>query len=556
MKYRLKKFTFLLIFFSSISIIYSQTELVPVRHQVYDFLKRMQLKGIISDYNSSNIPIDRNKVTGYLKRIDALKTDLTSVDRNILGEMFIEFNPDSNLIDSLSYGFINSPSFNGLFDNTRRKYLYKFDDRNVSFLVDGLASYSFRSFSGDSYDNSIMLGELGMRFRGSLFNNLGFYLRLSNGQQIAGGDQDRLAAMAMDSKLSSNVKFRNEKYYDSFEGYLRYSTAGNWFSLMAGRESFTLGYGYLDKLFLSDNAVPFDMIKLDLNYNAIGYSFFYGNIKGDSLGRAIQSKNIVGNSLTFNFDKVKFSVFEAIIVADRPLSFTYFNPVSFLVSADFSSQNDNDNNALMGFSFEAVPFYNISVQGTLLIDDLDFKTLFKDESLRDNKFGFQAGLMWNDFLSIPNLKFTGEYTRINPYVYTHRTNKAAYTHWNWSLGHHLPPNSDEIAVRADYYLSQRIHLSTQFLYQRSANGYTLNPNATIAHNYGGDLLRGDGDLLFLPEFLKGNRYDKKTISASIYLEPVKQYYIVFQYFKVLQNLIYSGKSKDDNIIYFTIGVDF
>jgi len=556
MKYRLKKFGFLLIFFSFYSVIYSQTELVPVKHHVYDFLKRMQVNGVIPSFNSANLPIDRDKVSGFLKKIDSLKSSITNTDRKILAEMLTEFNQKPALYDTLSYGFFNNPSIGSIFDNGRQKYLYKYNDDNVSFYVDGMASYSYRSFNGDSFDNTIMLGELGMRFRGTLYENLGFYLRLSNGQQISGGDQDRYTAMSLDQKLSSNVKFRDDKYYDSFEGYLRYSAPGDWFSILLGREQINFGFGYLDKLFISNNAIPFDMMKIDLNYKAISYSFFYGNIKGDSLGRPISSKNIVGNSLSFNFPRVKFSFYEAIIVADRPLSFTYLNPVSFLISADFSYQNDNDNNALMGLSVEVNPFNNISLQGSLLIDDLSFGSLFKSESLRDNRFGLQGGLIWNDFLTIPNFKLTTEYTRIDPYVYTHRTNKASYTHWNWSIGHHLPPNSDEIAIKGDYDISQRIHLSAEFMYQRSANGYSLTPSGTISRNNGGDLLRGDGDLLALPEFLKGNRYTKKTFSAGLYIEPVKQCFLILNYSKIITDLDYLGKSKNDNLFYLTAGVDF
>ena len=534
----------------------AQVELVPVSNNVYDFLKQMQVKGVIKEYNSSYSPVDRRTVFKYLEKINARKEELSSVDKKILAEALTEFNPAAVVNDSLAYSFFNSPSVSNIFDNSRQKYLYMYKDSSVSFYVDGAANASFRSFEGDSFSNSIAVGELGLRFRGTLFNHVGYYLRLSNGQQVYGGYEDRVVAAGYDPKLSSNVKFINEKYFDSFEGYLRYAADGNWLALTIGREALTYGFGYIDKLFISTNAAPFDFIKLDLEYKAISYSFMYGSIKGDSLGVSLDSKNVVSNSLNLNFGRFKFGFFETIIVANRQLSFTYLNPINFLISADFSYQKKNDNNALCGFNMEIVPFNNLALQGTLLIDDLDFSTLFKDESMRDNKFGLQAGLMWNEFLTLSNLKFTAEYTKIYPYVYTHRTNKTTYSHWDLSLGHHLPPNSDEIIGKLDYNFSQRIRMSASFAYQRSADGIVLDSKGTLIRNYGGSLLRGDGDLLFIPEFLAGYRYDKKTLSFDLYLEPVKQYYIKVHYSKILTDVIYLNQNLEDDILYCTVGVDF
>jgi hypothetical protein len=553
---RLKKILFYALFLLLNGVLFAQSELVPLRSNIYDFLKRMQVKGIIKEYNSALLPIDLRSANEWLSKINQHKEELSRVDNKILQEMLTEFNLNYSLRDSLTYSLINSPSIIDLFDNSRQKYLYSYRDENVSFFADGIASLSYRSFKGDSYNNSILLGEIGLRFRGTLFENTGYYLRVSNGQQLSGGESDRIVSASFDPRLSSNVKFLNEKYFDSFEGYLRYTAAGNWFALTIGREAMVYGFGYADKLFLSTNTVPYDFIRLDLNYKSISYSFSYGNVKGDSLGRVIDSKNVVNNTLNFNFGRVKLGFFETVIIADRGLSFTYLNPVSFLVSADFTAQNKNNDNTMMGFNFEILPFNNFALQGSLLIDDLDFKTLFKEKSMRDNKFGFQGGIIMNELLAIPDLKLTAEYTRINPYVYTHRTNKASYTHWNLSLGHHLPPNSDEIIVMLDYNFSQRIKLNGSFAYQRSADGYTVNSKGEITSNNGGDLLRGDGDLLAIPEFLKGDRYDKKTFSANLYIEPIKQCYVSLHYSRIIRKLYYAGKTSGDDLFYLTLSFDY
>ncbi len=551
MKYFFMSVLLLLLFCPPVK---AQVELVPVNHNVYNFMKRMQVKGIIENYSSAHLPYDRRNIYSFLQTISAGRDKLSGTDSKILDEFIIEFTPPELQKDSLVYSFFNAPSISEIFGNTKQKYLYRYADDNASLFIDGAGYLSYRSFKGDTYDNSLVLGELGIRLRGTLYNSIGYYAHITNGRQISGEKGDRITAASFDYRLASNVKFINEKYFDSFEGYLRFAPAG-WFSLTAGREGLVYGFGYADRLFLSGNGPPFDFLKMDLSYKSLSYSFVYGNVKGDSLGRPIDSKNIVCNFLTINLGNFKLGLFEAVIIANRSLNFTYLNPFSFIISADYSAQLRNDDNSIMGLTFEIVPFKNFALQGTWLIDDMDFRTLFKPGGARDNKFALQAGILWNEFI-LPDLCLTAEYTRLDPYVYTHRTNVTAYTHWNLSLGHHLPPNSDEIILKAGYNFSQRIRMGASFSYQRSAEGFTQNTKGEIIFNSGGNLLRGDGDLNSMPAFLKGNRYDKKTLCLNLYIEPVKQIYLSINYTRIMQDIFYLGASSSDDILYFTFGTDF
>lgn len=546
----------LFLFFFSFSVVFSQTELTPVSNKVYDYLKRMQLKGIISNYNSSSLPLDRRTVGEFLMKIYKAKENLSSTDRSLLGDFLAEFNLETIKTDSLNYSFFNDMSLTKIFSNDRQKYLLAYSDENTKLFLDGTFTFESRRFYGDSFDNSFLSGELGIRFKGTLYNNLSFYIRLSNGQQIGGNNKDKVVASAFDPKLSSNSNFIYKSYFDTFEGYLRYTTDGEWFSLSAGREALTYGFGYSDKLFLSTNIVPFDFLKVDLKYKALSYTYFYGTIKGDSLGVPIVSKNIVSNQINVNLDKIKFGFWEAVITANSPISFSYLNPINFLISSNFSNQQKDNDNCVMGFDVEIAPLKNISFQGSLFVDDLDFSTLFTWRSMFDTRLGYQLGFMWEDFLNIDNLKFITEYTRINPYVYTHRYNPTSYTSWDLCIGDHLPPNSDEIFFKFVYDFTNRIKLSASYAFQRSANGYTVGLNGKITNNYGGDLLQGIDDYNFVPSFLSGNRYDKQTITVDLYFEPIKQYFLNLHLSKILQDNYALDKNISDNIFYFTIGVDF
>ena len=62
---------------------YSQIELVPVSHKVYPFLKRMELKGLIQNYNSANLPLSRKDVATFLNEISDKTSELSSAEKKM-----------------------------------------------------------------------------------------------------------------------------------------------------------------------------------------------------------------------------------------------------------------------------------------------------------------------------------------------------------------------------------------------------------------------------------------------------------------------------------------
>lgn len=535
-----------------------QVELVPPANPVYSFLNKMQIAGFANDYSNSNLPLSRGKVAELLIDLKKSSQKLSSVDQKILKDFLLEFSFDISGDLSNSFSFTDDFSFKRIFENDTQKYLYYFNDENVSLFVDGTANYHFRKFSGDNFDNSLQLIDAGLRLRGTLFGSVGYYIKLYSGQQISGQRDDRIIAAADDSRLASTPKFISEKYYNSYEGYLRYQTETNWLALTIGREAVEIGTGYIDRMFLSNNAVPYDFLKLDLNYKAISYSFSYGNIRGDSLGRPLQNKNIVNHRLDVRFsDKVKVGFFEGIITSEDAFNFAYLNPISFLTSADFTAEAGGETNSTLGFDIELLPINNVGLQGTIFIDDIDFRDLGGETvKSNDNKFGYQFGAFWTNSFFIQNLDFKFEYTRLDPFVYSHRTNKSTYSHYGFSLGHALPPNSDEIAVNLFYPITHRINVNLLYQFQRSGEGFEFDEEGNLIANYGGSLLRGDGDFLIISKFLNGERVNRNLFTLDIFIEPINQYYIKFTYKRNMINRIYDGVKLNNDIFYLTVGVDF
>ena len=269
--------------------IYAQVELVPTSHKAYRFFNSLFLRNIITNYNSSNLPLSRSAVVDYLKKLDSANPNLSETERKIIDDLKVEFDYDLNKRLNKSLSLLSDFEFENIFNDDRYKYLYAYADSNASFFLDGTAFVSHRIFESESFNKtSITLGEYGFRLRGTLYQNIGFYLRASSGQQINGDNYSRIVTAQFDPKLRSTLKFLSEKYFESFEGYLRFESSNRAFSLTMGREAITLGYGYIDKLLLSTNAAPFDYAKIDLAYKGVKYSFFYGNLRGDSLGVVLE----------------------------------------------------------------------------------------------------------------------------------------------------------------------------------------------------------------------------------------------------------------------------
>ncbi|MEO8666121.1 MAG: capsule assembly Wzi family protein [Ignavibacteria bacterium] len=542
--------------------LYSQVELVQPSHPVYNFLQRMQSMKIIPDYNPANIPISRESVASFLKIISANASKISSTDKKLLKDYNIEFQYELAGDLKKSSGLFNE-GFKNIFSDDRQKYIYEYADSNATLFLDALGSISQRGSGGDSLGrHSITLGELGFRIRGTLFNSVAYYLRASNGQKLKGDSGDVTFARFTDPKLFAQDKFQYEKRnFDTFDGYLRFRTAQDWLAITVGRSPVYQGFGFIDRLYLSNNTAAFDYLRLDLGYKSVRYSFMYGSLKGDSLGRKLDAKNIATHRLDVKFsDAFRMGFFESVVSANTPFSFTFLNPVSFLTSAELNKSSqagrENDNNSIIGLDLMAVPVKKVSVQASLLVDDLEFSTLFKDNSKITNKFAYQLGVLWSDAFTLPNLELKTEYTKLDPFVYTHVSNKTTYTHWDLPLGHHLPPNSDEVAVKLNYDITNRVNINILYQHQRSADGIVTDSAGRVIINYGGNISNATGYNYSDPEFLKGNRIDRDIITTNLSWQFIRQYYIEFLYVHRVFNNLYQNRKLTDDYVFATFRVDY
>ncbi|MGA2667561.1 MAG: capsule assembly Wzi family protein [Ignavibacteria bacterium] len=549
------------------SQLYSQVEMVPPSDKIYDFLDRMSVNKIIDNYSSSMLPISRREISKYLITINVKRGKISRTDKKILDDYLVEYEYDIQRTLKNSSSFFSDFKFSDIFRDKKQKYLFSKADSNVSFFWDAIGEMKYFGAKGDSLGKPhLSTGLLGTRLRGTLFNSVGFYLRLSNGVRLGGTQEDAITASHFDPVLASTRKFISEgsKTFDSFEGYLRYATSSDWLGLTVGREALKFGTGFIDQLIISNNnSAPYDYIKLDLSYKKIRYTFFHSNLVGnDSLGKQLSSKYLVFHRLEFGplFNGVmKFSFNEMLLYSGVPINLAFINPISFLTSADLNTESPqkNTNNSIIALDAQFYPVKHLTVQGTFLIDDINFNTLGKnDVTSNDNKFAYQAGLEWQDAFKISNFNFTYEYTRIDPFVYTHRENSNYYANWGLPIGHSLPPNSDEHAVKISYFAGSRLNLALTFKHQRSGENLT-DSIGNVLINYGSNILHGENDFVIKNIFLNGLRVDRNIFIAEITWQPIRQYFLSIKYqYEAVDNIFQNNRKLSDSIFWGTFRVDY
>jgi hypothetical protein len=108
---------------------------------------------------------------------------------------------------------------------------------------------------------------------------------------------------------------------------------------------------------------------------------------------------------------------------------------------------DKDNNTM---SFDLTMFCagSLKFYAEYFIDDMT-----SSESLTryfGNKFAFLIGGYWVDPLKLSNVDLRFEYTRIEPFVYTHWDSINIYTNYDKTIGHWLGPNSDNLFFQLCY----------------------------------------------------------------------------------------------------------
>ena len=129
----------------------------------------------------------------------------------------------------------------------------------------------------------------------------------------------------------------------------------------------------------------------------------------------------------------------------------------------------------------------VEIHASFLLDDLHFTEIFSDSWV--NRFGFQFGGAIVDPMGLNNITVACEYTRIEPYVFSHgRSRENDYGSLGRALGPSIGPNADLWMARLDYFPWRKLYLSLVARIGRSGENI-VDGGGFLIKNVGGDILQ-------------------------------------------------------------------
>jgi hypothetical protein len=513
---------------------YAQLENVPVENPVYEFLKRMQVKGLIQGYNSAVLPVSRREVAQYLEKAIQQKDKMTQAENGMLDDFLIEFEFDMKHQTQESDVILSGSELSKIADifTDKEKYLCAWHDSSNSLFMDFLFSTEQRGIRGGTRGNSgVTLFNWGGRVRGVLGGTLGYYLEATNGQLV--GDKD-FALSDISLKEIYKINEPGSMNFDVTEGYLKWDA--KFLDIQLGRERILWGVGYGDRLIVSKNPPPMDFVRVEATLGVFRYSFVHCSLLGrknlrvrDSLAGPepiINAKYMAAHRLDIGIGSdLDIGITEMVVYSKRFPDLAYLNPLVFYKSVEHSLQ-DRDN-AFIVIDAQSRFIPKVELSASLFIDDIDFSRL--GTNWYGNELAYQAGFSYVEPIGVQDLDLRFDYTRINPYVYSHHLVDNDYSTNGFVIGHHLGPNSDDTMLRIAYRYSSRLSGSLTYEYERHGSNIR-GLDGSLIRNVGGDYLQGhrtvDSEEV---TFLDGMLMKISHLRFNVLYEPFNEFLIEAEY---------------------------
>jgi len=253
------------------------------------------------------------------------------------------------------------------------------------------------------------------------------------------------------------------------------------------------------------------VLQTDLVDSSLSYTPVSGRFRG-----VREEKRIAAHRLEFRpHPNLNLCLSEGVVYGERGWELGYLIPVVFLWSEQHNLQ-DRDN-LLMGFDFRWNFHPGWRVYGELVVDDLFIGKLTSD--WYGNKGGATLGISTTDPLGLAGTALTAEYTRLEPYLYTHFFPVNVYENYSSPLGHRLQPNSELTYLEGDWWISPCLRNVVGLSYMR----HGANPPDG---NVGGDidLSHRTGDPTE-KKFLDGIREKRLTLWENVSYEPHPEFFV-------------------------------
>jgi len=522
--------------------VYAQTEYVDMHNRIYPFLERMENRGILSGYNSFEIPKTRKEAARFIKQIKENEQKLSALDRDILKDLETEFEYELYGSADNSVRIINNNGYDYL--GEKQKYLYFSTGEKFNIFINLFAELEYiHNFKKNEFNNNASTGNLGGIIRGNILDKFGFYLYGANGK-VFGNTPAALSkiSLAQNFKLSERPE---DAFFDESEGYLTADFELIKFKL--GRDHLRLGYG--DIPFVDDYSPRFDYFGIYLNYDFFSYSFMHAKMLDATDYPLYNDKFLVYHRIGFNtgphFD---FGVGEFLVYGRRGIDLSYLNPFVFYKSVEHSNRDRDNSMLFLDINNNSIPGTKLSF--SLLMDDISYSKV--GTGWWGNQVQWKGSFFSSDIGGLP-LDISGNYQRTEPYTFSHRFAWNNFSNFGYSLSPFSLPNSELFSGSINFRFNYRLEFSSGIIYMlHGANPLT----GEKIINVGGDISLGHRDTD--PEkavFLDGIREYYRKYYFSLFYEPLNQIQVKI-YIAYINNSTSVKQSHKELQSFFTLTTTF
>ena len=531
----------LLIFF--VQSINAQTVWENANSEVYNYLNRMSQKGLI-DFQDIIRPLSRLYIAEQLLVLEKKSTELSTLEKNELKFYSQEFKSIEGY-DTDKVHLIKKDAnkrLRGLFINTK----------DFQLNADPIGSIMQVSGSGKSFtqvSNGIQFWGQSKRF--------GFQFYYRDYTETGTG----IDTFRKESPEPGIIKLFNPSSTNQNFSEIRASISYSWYngSISLGKDNLLWGYGENGRMILSNRAPTYPYIRLDyrpfkwmafnythawLNSNIVDSNATYntGTINTGTGDIRVQyiPKFMASHTLIFKPIKgLDIAIGESIVYSDK-IDIGFLIPVNFFKVYDNNRSNYNINAGSNGQLFLQVSsrnhLKNTHLYGTLFIDEIRVSEMFNPAKAR-NQLGYTIGGSVTDAF-VPYLTIGGEYTRINPFVYSNLLPAQFYTQYNDPLGDWMGNNFDRAMLFAKFTPIPRLKTYLRFQHIRKGGA------GTIAQQY---------IAVPQPAFLFDYQKKRNDIFFQANYELINNFYLTGSYQYINQELASGAKSSNTTL---QVGITF
>ena len=429
-----------------VPILVGQSIYLPSSHEAYSFLRRMETRGLLKEYRDAARPLSRRVIASHLHALDSVTGSMTEVERDEYEFLKGEFRYE---LSSLAGDPEPTEIRWHLFTTDFPGGILNFD------FIGRLAQTTVKK------DYARLRGQ-GARFYGYAFNNVGYYFNFVDNREV--GKAINVAKLhTPDPGIVLTKQTDDAIEYNTTEAQFTFHIGAFQFSLEKMQNNW--GLGRRGQLAFSDKPPAYPQVKMRVPVtNWMDFIYFHAELNSTIID---PNRSYFANSSSLvdffrPVDRLKYmaahmveitpihgvdvSLGESVVYSDRGPLLIYLIPVMFFKSAEHYNQ-DKDNVQWFGnLDLNLIP--NTNVYFSLFIDELNIDDILDPLKAR-NQLGVTAGIQTYD-MPIKNLEILAEYTRMNPWTYTHKYPAATFTNNGYVLGHWIGQNADDLYLELSY----------------------------------------------------------------------------------------------------------